>query len=109
MDAYRHNKQNFTSVHGYMFMVCRAFVDLLCTLGDDSLVSCTCPYPCLPVFLERIYQTITQVMLAIEEVMTPTLKVISATTKVLLAIEEVITATLNVISATTKVILATEK
>ena len=97
MNAYRHNKQKFTSAHGYMFMVFRAFVDFLCTLGDDSIVSWTCPYPCLSVFLERIYQTITQVILATVEVITATLNVISATTKVILANEEVITATLKVI------------
>ena len=48
-------------------------------------------------------------ILTIEEVITATFKVISATTKVILANEEVTTATLNVISATTNVILATEE
>ena len=57
----------------------------------------------------KVISATTKVILTTEKVITGTSKVISATTKVLLAIEEVITATLNVISATTKVILATEK
>ena len=48
-------------------------------------------------------------ILATEEVITTTLKVISSTTNVILATEEVITATLKVISATANVILATEE
>ena len=50
-----------------------------------------------------------KLILSTEEVITATLKVISATTKVILATEEVIITTLKVISATTKVILATEE
>ena len=42
-----------------------------------------------------------------EEVLTATLKVISATTTVILATEEVISVTLKVISAITKVFLIT--
>ena len=49
-----------------------------------------------------------KVILTTEEVITATLKMISATTKVILATEEVTTATLKVISVTTKVILTTE-
>ena len=45
--------------------------------------------------------------LATDEVLTATLKVVSATTTVILATEEVISVTLKVISATTKVILTT--
>ena len=50
-------------------------------------------------------------ILATEEVISTTLKTISAATKVTLATEEdlVITATSKVISASTKVILATEE
>ena len=44
-------------------------------------------------------------ILAAEEVVTPTLKVISANTKIILAIEEVT----KVVSSNTKVILATEE
>ena len=47
--------------------------------------------------------------LATKEVITATLKVISAITKVILGTEEVSRATLKVISANTKVILATEE
>ena len=46
-------------------------------------------------------------ILATDEVLTATLKVISATTTVILATEEVISVTLKVISATTKVIFTT--
>ena len=46
-------------------------------------------------------------ILATDEVVTITLKVISATTKVILDTEEVISVTVKVISSTTKVILTT--
>ena len=46
-------------------------------------------------------------ILATDEVLTATLKVISANTTVILATEDVISVTLKVISATTKVILTT--
>ena len=48
-----------------------------------------------------------KVILTTGEVITATLKVISATTKVILTNKEVTTTTLKVISATTKLILAT--
>ena len=56
-----------------------------------------------------LWSHISKVILTTEEVITTTLKVISATTKVILATAEVITATLKVLSTTTKVILATEE
>ena len=46
-------------------------------------------------------------ILATDEVLTATLKVLSATTTVILVTEEVIPVTLKVISATRKVILTT--
>ena len=46
-------------------------------------------------------------ILATDEVLITTLKVISATTKMILDTEEVISVTVKVISATTKVILTT--
>ena len=46
---------------------------------------------------------------ATEEVVTITLKAISATIKMILATDEVLITTLKVISATTKVILDTEE
>ena len=46
-------------------------------------------------------------ILATDEVLITTLKMISATTIVILATEEVISVTVKVISATTKVILTT--
>ena len=55
-----------------------------------------------------LWNHFSKMILATEEVITGTLKVILATTKVILATEEVIAATLKVISATTKAILATE-
>ena len=56
-----------------------------------------------------IFSATIKLILATDEVLITTLKVITATTKVILSTEEVIIATLNVISATTKVILATEE
>ena len=53
--------------------------------------------------------TFLKVILTTGEVITATLKIMSATTKVILTTEEVITTTLKVISATTKGILATNK
>ena len=47
-----------------------------------------------------------KVIMTTGEVITGTLKVISATTKVILTTEEMITTTLKVISAITKVLLA---
>ena len=55
----------------------------------------------------KVISATIKMILATDEVLTATLKVISATTTVILATEEVISVTLKVISATTKVILTT--